>query len=366
MQASELENRLAIVVSGVVQGVGFRPFVYALARRNDLSGFVRNNSGSVQIEVQGAQVSLAEFLRDLKEQAPALSEIARIESSKIAVKPEFGFRIDESLSSLTGQKLLPPDAATCNECLQELFDPENRRFRYPFINCTNCGPRFTIIASLPYDRQCTTMASFVMCGLCRREYEDPNDRRFHAEPIACSSCGPELTWQTGDARFSGEEALQQALRHLSRGEIAAVKGLGGFHLVCDAEDDQAIEKLRTRKRRAKKPFALMMADLEMVRKHCALSAQEELALLHPSRPIVLLEKLAQSPLPEQIAPGCGRLGVMLPYTPLHHLLMFEFKKPIIATSANLSEEPIVIDNQEARERLAELADGFLDHNRDIR
>lgn len=366
MQASAILRRLSVVVSGVVQGVGFRPFVYELATRHGLTGFVQNNNGVVEIEVQGPQTALNKFLMDLTDQVPPLSEIDNIQSVTIDTTSDCGFFIKPSSSLSDGHKFMPPDAATCNQCLFELNDPQNRRYRYPFINCTNCGPRFTIIKSLPYDRHATTMADFQMCQLCQKEYQDPSNRRFHAQPNACAACGPTLAWiYKDDQIISGNEALSAAVARLRAGDILAVKGLGGFHLVCDASNHLLIQELRRRKNRSKKPFALMMADLEMIALHCQVSPQEAQALHRPSRPIVLLERARDSSLSEEIAPGTDCLGVMLPYTPLHHLLLRDFGKPLIATSANLSEEPIVIDNNDASVRLADLADGILQHDRDI-
>jgi hydrogenase maturation protein HypF len=359
-------QRVRIIVSGLVQGVGFRPFVYNLARRLSLSGFVKNVDGLVEIEAQGDRLVLESFLSSIKSEAPPLAAVQSVQSSPIAPKAaEDAFSIVESTKSNHVQKVVAPDCMTCDDCLRELFDPADRRFRYPFINCTNCGPRFTIIKSLPYDRQETTMWSFPMCNQCLAEYEDPGNRRFHAQPNACFQCGPQLRWHNQDSSALDEEALRQAVAALQSGMIVAVKGLGGFHLMCDATNEKAITRLRTRKLRDRKPFALMMSDLEMVRKYCLLSASAQVQLLKPSRPILLLRKQNKTVLPDQIAPGIARLGVMLPYTPLHHLLMNGLQTPLVATSGNISQEPIAIDNDEARARLQDIADGFLDHNREI-
>lgn len=363
--------RVLITVSGVVQGVGFRPFVYSLAHRHNLVGFVCNNDGVVQMEVQGANGSISNFIEQLKIEAPPLSQIEHISSQQVAAlhEPEITFQIrHSSCSNLAQQKFVPADTSTCQDCFSELFDKNNRRYRYPFINCTNCGPRFTIISSLPYDRQSTTMSVFPMCSLCLQEYEDPTDRRFHAQPNACSRCGPSLNFvEVGTRReiFRDENALQFAIQRLRLGEIVAVKGLGGFHLVCDATNVRAIERLRQRKSRASKPFAVMMLDMDMVRRYCHCSAAESEELCSTTRPIVLLRKQSEFSLPAEVSPELDCVGVMLPYTPLHHLLMADFNRPLIATSANQSEEPIAIDNDDALTRLEDIADGFLMHDRQI-
>jgi hydrogenase maturation protein HypF len=370
MQSTE-ERRVRILVSGVVQGVGFRPYVYSLASRCELAGYVRNNSGIVEIEVQGRNPSIDAFVEQLEEQAPALASIKQVSTRPIEVDPNSmgKFRILESeKSSSNKQGFVPPDTATCRDCLSELFDPNDRRYRYPFINCTACGPRFTIISSLPYDRPGTTMASFRMCDLCQQEYDDPANRRFHAQPNACASCGPFLSFvDLNEPQLTShkESALVVAMNQLRRGRIIALKGLGGFQLICDATDGNTIQELRRRKSRGAKPFALMMADLDMVRNYCCCSKEEIQELTGSARPIVLLNRLPESELPMEIAPGINRLGVMLPYTPLHHLLLAGLKRPLIATSANLSEEPIAKDNEESFERLKDIADGFLIHNRGI-
>lgn len=368
---STSDTRVRILVSGIVQGVGFRPYVHTLASRHSLSGFVRNNSGIVEIEVEGRGFAVDSFMQQLKEQAPPLASIRQIFSEVLKSKnePLGKFSILESeRNPAAGEGLVPSDTATCADCLVELFDPSNRRFRYPFINCTNCGPRFTIMSHLPYDRSATTMAAFAMCRLCQEEFDEPADRRFHAQPNACAKCGPSLTYlpaRHGALSLEGARALAGAVEQLKQGLIIALKGLGGFQLVCDAANDAAIGQLRRRKRRNAKPFALMMTDLDMVKLHCSCSQEESKELSGPLRPIVLLERLSMSRLSAEIAPGINRLGVMLPYTPLHHLLLFDFGLPLIVTSANLSEEPIAKENEEALDRLKGLADGFLLHNREI-
>jgi len=355
-------TRLKITVSGIVQGVGFRPFVFNLAGRLALSGYVRNNNGAVEIEAQGPAEALEAFLHRLESEAPPLAAITSMVSESVSPQPDgpHGFLILESARDPSTQRFLPPDSATCADCLAELFDPADRRFRYPFINCTNCGPRFTIINSLPYDRPATTMASFPMCKACRDEYEDPANRRFHAQPNACPQCGPSL-------EFAGAtDPVPAVLDAFANSQIIAVKGLGGFHLMCDAADEKALRALRQRKGRSRKPFAVMMADVEMVRSYCQISYDEQRELTGSRRPIVLLRRSGPRHLPDEIAPGIDRLGVMLPYTPLHHLLLRDYQRPLVATSANYNEEPIAIENAEARRRLAKIADGFLTHNRDIR
>lgn len=338
-----------MTVRGTVQGVGFRPFVYRLAHRHRLAGWVRNSSGPVEIEVEGDGGRLRRFVGDLRADLPPLARIESLDEVALAPLGERNFRILES-AVVSGQfQPVPPDTATCPDCLRELFDPGNRRFRYPFINCTNCGPRFTVITGLPYDRPNTTMSGFAMCDACRREYEDPNDRRFHAQPIACWDCGPKLDLPLGEA--------MEALGH---GGVVAVKSLGGYQLACDARSDDAVARLRLRKGRPAKPFAVMLADPE---RYCEVSPQERAAMEDRARPIVLLRY--RGGLASGVAPGLRELGAMLPYTPLHHLLLDQFGSPLVMTSGNLSEEPICRDDDEARERLAAIADVFLSHDRPV-
>jgi hydrogenase maturation protein HypF len=344
-----MAERLAVTVRGTVQGVGFRPFVHRLASRCELAGWVRNSSGPVEIEVEGDASRLRRFLELLTEEAPPLARIEGLETASVPASGQRGFRIEPSEQGPGDLQPLPPDAATCDDCLREVFDPADRRFRYPFTNCTNCGPRFTVIEDLPYDRQLTTMRRFTMCAACRREYDDPADRRFHAQPNACWDCGPRLSTPLADA-----------VAALRAGLVVAVKGLGGYQLACDARDEAAVARLRQRKRRPAKPFAVMAADPA---RHCEVSAAEG-ALLHSSeRPIVLLRY--RGGLARGIAPGLAELGVLLPATPLHHLLLHEFGGPLVLTSGNLSEEPICRDDGEARERLDGIADVFLGHDRPI-
>ncbi len=372
MQTLPTDKRMRISVSGVVQGVGFRPFVHNLADTLSLSGFVRNDNSKVVVEVQGPLPSLECFLNQLREQVPPLASIDHIDCMMVDLEynlqQTFEIRVSQATSILE-DRFVPPDSGTCNQCLDELFDSTNRRFRYPFINCTNCGPRFTIISSLPYDRQSTTMAHFIMCRLCQQEYDNPKDRRFHAQPNACWHCGPILTLFEADHdndTINGDSVMARALECLGNGRILAVKGLGGFHLMCDAQRSAAVETLRQRKRRPKKPFAVMMKDIYMVRQYCHCSDLEETELLSQRRPILLLELKVQARLSTQIAPGITRLGVMLPYTPLHHLLLNGFDGPLVATSGNFSDEPIAIANKEAFLRLKNIADVFVTHNRAIK
>ncbi len=359
--------RKRVTIFGVVQGVGFRPFIYGLAHDNQLAGFVANNDGRVIVEVQGTSDRIERFMTELPVRLPPLARITEMTIDDVApCSSETGFVIEKSTTSdHSGLKFVAADTATCHDCLGELFDPSNRRYRYPFTNCTNCGPRFTIINSLPYDRPSTTMSSFPMCQLCRAEYEDASDRRFHAQPNACHACGPRLKWTGADGLAQGEEALQNALVNLNDSKIVAVKGLGGFHLMVDATLPAAIERLRQRKMRARKPFALMMGDLDQVRRYCRVSDYEAKKLAEPTRAVVLLERLDSCDLPSEIAPGLNRIGVMLPYTPLHYIMLQDYNRPLIATSGNVSEEPIAINNEDAHNRLANIADGFLEHDREI-
>ncbi len=358
-----------IELTGVVQGVGFRPFVYNLALEHGLRGWVRNTSAGVQIEVEGVPGAVEAFARDVVAKAPPLARIESISVRAITPNDATGFAILQSQPQAGAYQLVSPDIATCADCLRELFDPQDRRERYPFINCTNCGPRFTIIEDIPYDRPKTTMHKFPMCSDCQAEYDDPADRRFHAQPNACPVCGPHLRiveQAQSEAETVGDQAaIERAGSLLKLGATVAVKGLGGFQLACDATSVQAVQRLRQRKRRPHKPFALMMTSMDEIWRHCWITPQEETLLTSSASPIVLLRWRDGSSIVRDVAPNNRYLGVMLPYTPLHHLLLREVGRPLVMTSGNLSEEPIAKDNDEALRRLGLLADAFLLHNRDI-
>jgi hydrogenase maturation protein HypF len=358
--------RLKIVIRGAVQGVGFRPFVYRLAKEMGLDGWVSNSSAGVFIEIEAPRQRLAEFLLRLEREKPTISFIQSLESSYADAVEFSGFEIRESVG---GEKsaLVMPDIATCPECLREIEDQVDRRYRYPFTNCTNCGPRYSIIEAVPYDRQATTMRAFTMCAECETEYRDPMDRRFHAQPNACPECGPKLELWDGAGRkiCARDEALLNACEAIAQGRIVAVKGLGGFHLLVDARSEDAVRELRARKRREEKPLALMYPSMEMVENACEVNALERRLLLSPEAPIVLLKRKQSGEIAESVAPGNPYMGVMLPYTPLHHLLMAELGFVVVATSGNLSDEPICTDEREAVERLKGIADLFLVHDRPI-
>jgi hydrogenase maturation protein HypF len=364
MTIPETPARRRLKVTGVVQGVGFRPFVYRLARRHHLAGWVCNTSQCVEIEIEGPPAALANFIAQLEQEAPALARIDAVVSSPARPEGSAGFDIRESRHLAATEVLIPADVATCDDCLAETAAPGNRRYRYPFTNCTNCGPRFTIIREVPYDRPHTTMAVFDLCPRCRAEYENPEDRRFHAEPTACPVCGPRVWLETGGRRLD-REAIPAAARLLRNGMIVAVKGLGGFHLAADARHDGAVCTLRERKGRVAKPFALMVRNLAEAERLCHLGDLERSLLLSRERPIVLARRRPDAGVSTQVAPGHRYLGLMLPYTPLHFLLMQDAPAALVMTSGNLSEEPLAYRNDEARHKLAGLADAFLLHDRDI-
>jgi len=353
-------NSKHIRVYGIVQGVGFRPFIYRLAKKYNLKGWVLNTSSSVEIEVEGEEDSIKAFINDIQTKKPPLARIERIETEDIHFNNFEDFIIKESKED-SGYQLISPDIAVCSDCLRELFDPNDRRYRYPFINCTNCGPRFTIIEDIPYDRKNTTMKKFKMCRDCEEEYNNPMDRRFHAQPNACPVCGPEV-WLEG---IEICDPVKETARLLMDGYIVAIKSLGGFHLSCDATSDKTVRILRERKRRGYKPFAIMMENVETVKNYCYLTPEEEMALTSPQAPIVLLKIKNLKDISKEVAPNNNYLGVMLPYTPLHHLLLSEISFPLVMTSGNLSEEPICQENEEALRRLEGIADYFLLNNRDI-
>ncbi len=362
-----MNTRMHITVFGAVQGVGFRPFVFGLASRLGLSGFVFNEPAGVSIEVEGPSEVIDALLAEMQGSPPPLARIERLETMEIAPQGESGFRIRESGAGGSRSVLIPPDLATCGDCLREMADPADRRYRYPFINCTNCGPRYTIIQDLPYDRARTTMAEFALCPECRAEYEDPANRRFHAEPVCCPVCGPQVWLADAQGeRIACEEPIAETIARLSAGAIVAIKGLGGFHLACDAANPEAVALLRARKHRDLKPFALMVRDRAAAETLCRFSCAAEWQLLESAeRPIVLLDKRSDHGLAAEVAPCNPSFGLMLPYTPLHHLLMEGPLRALVMTSGNLSDEPIVHTNEEALERLAGLADCFLLHNRRI-
>ncbi len=359
--------RRQIDVSGVVQGVGFRPYVFRLATLRSLAGNVRNTSSGVTIELEGSLDSIDLFIDHLPKDIPPLARITEIHVHEIPCKGDSTFLILESDRSEQARALISPDIALCDDCRRELFDPSNRRHRYPFINCTNCGPRFTIVQRIPYDRPFTSMASFEMCHECEAEYNDPRDRRFHAQPNACWKCGPQLELRHSDgAIVPCNDPITESASRLRTGQIVAVKGLGGFHLAADATNPRAVQQLRDRKHRFEKPFAIMVPDVATAEELCEVDETARRALQDPARPIVLLRKRAVSEIAEQVAPSHRELGLFLPYTPLHHLLFESGRfRALVMTSANLCEEPIVIDNQDAVERLRGIADYFLMHNREI-
>jgi hydrogenase maturation protein HypF len=365
---ARIQERWEVSVRGIVQGVGFRPFVYALARRHGLAGLVRNDAEGVHVEVEGDAERLDLFLRGIEEDAPPLAVVEAVSWRPLAAIGERDFRIEESREGVRRRALISPDVATCKDCLAEVFDPSNRRYRYPFTNCTNCGPRFTITRSVPYDRATTTMSHFRMCPECQREYDDPSDRRFHAQPNACPVCGPrvQLLDRFGhQLHAKPEDPILRTAGMLRGRAIVAIKGLGGYHLACDPFDERAVKTLRGRKVRQDKPFALMARDLEQVRRFCRTTPEEEKLLLSPARPIVLLERREDDEIADDVAPRQSTLGVMLAYTPLHHLLMADAGIPLVMTSGNNSDEPVAYLDEEAFDQIGEIADFFLVHDRPI-
>ncbi|MEW6297465.1 MAG: carbamoyltransferase HypF [Thermodesulfobacteriota bacterium] len=361
-----MHERYRIRVEGIVQGVGFRPFIYALATAHGLGGFVSNNSAGVLIEVEGDRQALDRFLRNLREQAPPQASIQSVRCDTLPPWGEKHFTIAPSRDGGERWACVAPDLATCDECLGELFDPTNRRYRYPFINCTNCGPRFTIIRAVPYDRERTTMAAFPMCRECEHEYHDPASRRFHAQANACARCGPAVRLIRPDgSEVDDPDPVSAAARLLRAGTILALKGLGGYHLACDALNEDAVATLRRRKRREEKPFALMAADVQTVERFCCLEEGEKALLQSAERPIVLLRTGDRDAVAPSVAPRQKYLGWMLPYTPLHSLLLADAGLPLVMTSGNVSEEPIVYHDADALRRLHGIADYLLTHNRAI-
>ncbi|MBW2331310.1 MAG: carbamoyltransferase HypF [Deltaproteobacteria bacterium] len=357
---------LRLVVNGIVQGVGFRPFVYQLAHHYGLKGKVANTSSGVTIHIEGGEQRIQTFVHDLTEKSPPLAHITEISSSYEPARGYERFTIQDSQRRSSRLTLISPDMAICDDCLRELFDPKDRRYKYPFINCTNCGPRYTIIDDIPYDRPNTSMKHFKMCQQCRKEYDDPVNRRFHAQPNACAVCGPNVAlYDNRRAPVLARDLIKRAAEFLKKGYIVAAKGLGGFHLAVDAENSDAVIRLRQRKHREEKPLALMSYDLDRIRRYAHIEPGEEVLLTSPQRPVVLLKKKYPNPLSPEISPRNRNFGVMLPYTPLHYLLLSYDFTALVMTSGNISEEPIAIDNQDAFERLGDIADYFLIHNRDI-
>jgi len=364
-----LHSGRKIKVKGIVQGVGFRPFIYGLAERYSLAGWVRNSSSGVDIVLEGPEEDLENFLTELRERPPLLARIDSIQVEPVAPSGFSQFIIQPSLAEEGEFVPISPDMSICPDCQRELFDPNDRRFRYPFINCTNCGPRFSIIKDIPYDRPKTTMAGFKLCPTCQHEYENPLDRRFHAQPTACSDCGPQVWFEVKGQRIAEkEEAIQIARKWLREGKIIAVKGLGGYHLACDACNPAAVDSLRKRKKRSDKPFALMAFSLNEIKKYCEVSDSEAALLSSPQHPIVLLDAKQNIEIAPSVAPGQSNLGFMLPYTPLHLLLLepeIGYPSAFVMTSGNLSEEPVAFEDPDALIRLSQIADGFLLNDRPI-
>jgi hydrogenase maturation protein HypF len=384
-----MRKRLAVVVRGIVQGVGFRPHVHRLATRLGLSGFVCNRSGEVVAEIEGDESSVEQFLAMLVAEAPPAARVESLTFRPLTPRCDSSFHVGDSIEAASDSIFVSPDRAVCDECLAELLDPNNRRYRYPFLNCTNCGPRLTIVTGTPYDRAKTTMAAFPMCEACRDEYDEPTNRRFHAQPIACPACGPRLTlYDSRGQRRASSDPLHDFAEALLAGKIGAMKGLGGYHLICDARNADTVRELRSRKQRDEKPFAIMVADPADVERRCVLDELEREQIASPRRPIVLLRRRSPknadrtatrepranppardfgSDIAEDVAPGNPVLGIMLPYTPLHHLLIREVGNiPLVMTSGNRSDEPIAHEDTDALTRLHGIADVFLTHDRPIR
>ena len=357
---------MKIDVKGIVQGVGFRPFVYHLAKQHGLFGHVRNNTSGVSIEIEGEKSNIDEFIEKIKTSPPPQAVIFEITSSDVEPAGYDDFVIRPSDDHEDKFVHISPEIATCKHCITELFDPEDRRYRYPFINCTNCGPRFTIVKDIPYDRKFTTMAPFKMCRMCQKEYDDPDNRRFHAQPNACPVCGPDLTLLNDKLeKIDVPDVISEVCRLFKNGDIIAIKGLGGFHLACDALNPDAVFKLRSRKYREYKPFAIMVKDIETAKGLCYVNDEEEKVLKGSIRPIVLLRKRSDCPVAEDVAPCQKYHGVMLPYTPLHHLIVEESGLVLVMTSGNMSSEPIVYKDEQAFDRLKNIADFYCVHNREI-
>lgn len=361
-----MKIRENIIIKGIVQGVGFRPFIHKLVQNYNLSGWVLNSNQGVEIDVEGKTKELNSFISDIKDKLPPLARIEKIEVNQLPLIGYKGFSIKQSITKEENSfVLVSPDISICEDCLQELFNPHNRRFHYPFINCTNCGPRFTIIKDIPYDRGKTTMRVFEMCPQCQSEYENIEDRRYHAQPNACAECGPQVFLYQNKRKLENSDPIKEAIKLLKDGKIGAIKGLGGFHLACDATNNEVVTKLRRLKNREAKPFAIMSFNLEKIKQYCKLGKKEEKWLVNRARPIVLLKKKEDSLISSLVAPRNNYLGVMLPYTPLHYLLLKDNFTALIMTSGNIADQPIIGDNQEALEKLDGIADFFLLYNRDI-
>lgn len=360
-----------MVVTGRVQGVGFRPFVYRLAHRHGLTGWVRNTGGVVVIRIEGPDSAVTAFRHELIEVAPPLAKPELLADTPVKPERIHKFSIHHSTVGDSARIHIPPDQFACEECIEEMNDPHARRYKYPFINCTQCGPRYTIIRAMPYDRPNTTLAGFALCPQCQAEYDNPLDRRFHAQPLACPRCGPSVSWSAGSRRINDTDAALTACIHaLERGQVIGVRGIGGYHILCDAADEAAVSRLRRRKHRPDKPLAVMVPaegqdGLAHARILAELDSPTASALLDPMRPIVLVSKRCDAPIAKSVAPGLKEIGLLLPYSPLHHLLLSRFGRPVIATSGNLSGEPVLTDEAEAESRLAHVVDAFLHHDRPI-
>ncbi len=360
-----MTKRLQLNIEGLVQGVGFRPFVYVKALEFGLVGFVLNDTAGVEVQIQGEQKNLDAFLYELQNSLPPLARIDKIEKTYIPLKSDEKFIIKKSQNEVEKFSPVLPDMALCDECLQEMRDKNNRRYKYPFINCTNCGPRYSIIKNIPYDRPYTTMAKFKMCEKCQAEYENPLDRRYHAQPISCHECGVRLAYISKDEKLLGDEGIEKIAKLINDGKIVAVKGVGGFHLICDASNPEPVKRLREFKSRPVKPFALMCESLAQARQHVSINNDEKKALESIEKPIVLMRKKPSSNICNEVAPQTDRLGIFLPNTPLHILLFDFLKAPIIATSANIKGEPIITSIEQMSEKFGDLLDAVLDYDRDI-